>query len=62
MSLKFVPKGTIDSNIGSHNGLVLNRQQAIIWANADPIYWCIYAAVVGDKLMELQLRVTRILS
>ena len=27
-----------------------NRRQAIIWSNADPIHWCIYAALGGDKL------------
>ena len=33
--LKFVPKGSIDNNspFGSDNGLVLSRQQAIIWTN-----------------------------
>ena len=31
ISLKFVPKGPV--NIGSDNGLVLSRQQAIIWTN-----------------------------
>ena len=27
-----------------------NRQQAIIWTNADPIHWCIYVAQGGDEL------------
>ena len=27
-----------------------NRLQAIIWTNADPINWRIYAALWGDKL------------
>ena len=27
------------SSIGWDNGLALNRRQAIIWINADPIYW-----------------------
>ena len=31
--------------VGSDNGLVPNRQQAIIWSNADPVRWCIYAAL-----------------
>ena len=32
MPLKFVPKGSIDySSIGSDNGLVPNKRQAIIW-------------------------------
>ena len=29
---------------------MLNRQQAIIWTNADPLHWCIYAARGGDEL------------
>ena len=27
-----------------------NRRQAIIWTNADPIHWHIYAALGGDEL------------
>ena len=27
-----------------------NRQQAIIWTNADPIHWRIYAALGGNEL------------
>ena len=30
--------------------LVPNRQQAIIWFNADQIHWCIYGALRGDEL------------
>ena len=37
-------------SIGSGNGLAPNRQQAIIWINADPIHWRIYAALGGDEL------------
>ena len=33
------------SSIGSDNGLVPNRRQAIIWINADQIHWRIYAAL-----------------
>ena len=29
-------------SIGSDNGLVPERQQAIIWTNAVLVYWCIY--------------------
>ena len=25
-------------------------QQVIIWTNADPIRWCIYAVLGGDEL------------
>ena len=40
ISFKFVPKGLINNNpVGLDNGLVPNRQQAIIWTNADPIHW-----------------------
>ena len=38
-------------SIGSDNGLAPNRRQAIIWTNADPIYWRIYAALRGDEFM-----------
>ena len=44
ISLKFVPKVPIKSNpaFGLDNGLAPNRRHAIIWTNADPIYWRIY--------------------
>ena len=32
-------------SIGSGNGLAPIRWQAIIWTNADPIDWSIYAAL-----------------
>ena len=32
-----------------HNGLVLNRRQAIIWTNADPVHGHMYAALGGDE-------------
>ena len=50
ISLKFVPKVPIQPDTGSDNGLVPNRRQAIIWTNADPIHWRIYAAQGGDEL------------
>ena len=52
ISLKFVPgvQLTITQHIGLDNGLAPNRQQAIIWTNADPIHWRIYAALRGDEL------------
>ena len=40
-------------SIGSNNGWAPNRRQAIIWTNADPIHWCIYAALGGDKFNSL---------
>ena len=45
ISLKFVPKGSIDNK----SALV----QAITWTNADPVHGCIYAALGGDELMSL---------
>ena len=50
ISLKFVPKRPIDNSIGLDNGLTPNRRQAIIWTNADPINWRIYAALGGGGL------------
>ena len=40
------------TRIGSDNGLALNRWQAIIWTNADPIHWRIYAELWGDDSMS----------
>ena len=37
-------------SIDLDNGLAPNRRQAIIWTNADPIQWRIYAALGGDEL------------
>ena len=34
---------------GLDNGLAPNRRQAIIWTNADPIHWRIYAELGGDE-------------
>ena len=46
ISLKFVSKVPIDNNkIDLDNGLAPNRQQAIIWINADPIHRRINAAL-----------------
>ena len=39
ISLNFVPKDQINT-----------RRQAIIWTDADPIHWRIYAALGGDEL------------
>ena len=55
ISLKFARKGQIDNNIGLDNGLAPNRRQVIIWTNADPIHWRIYAAQGGDGLTPLVL-------
>ena len=38
--------------IGLDSGFTPNRQQAIIWTNADPIHWRIYAALGGDELTK----------
>ena len=37
------------ASISSGNGLAPNRRQAIIWTNADPIHWSIYAALGRDE-------------
>ena len=52
ISLKFDPRSPIYNKpaFGLDNGLVPNRWQAVIWNNADPIHWCIYAALGGDEL------------
>ena len=41
-------------SIGSDNGLAPNKQQAIIWTNAAPIHWRIYAALDGDELIIME--------
>ena len=33
-----------------HDGLAPNRRQTIIWTNADPVHWHIYAALGEDEL------------
>ena len=38
-------------SIGLDNGLVPNRQQAIIWTNAELIYWHKKVALGGDELI-----------
>ena len=47
-------------SIGLDNGLAPNRRQAIIWANADPIYWHIYAALGGDDPILGQVMACRL--
>ena len=54
ISLQFIPIGPANNNPALDNGLVPNRWQTIIWTNADPIPWRIYAAHVGDKLMAFE--------
>ena len=44
------------SSIGWNNGITLNRRQAIIWTNADPVHWRIYAVLSGDELNVLFLK------
>ena len=62
ISLKFVPIWQYSST-GSDNGMAPNRRQAIIWINADPIHWRIYAAIGEDELilfLGAQLQYTKI--
>ena len=53
--LNFVPKSTIDSTVTLVQvtviGLVLNKLQAITWANDDWVYWHMYASLGLRELM-----------
>ena len=40
-------------NIGSDNGLVPARRQAIIWINEVPVYWRIYTSLGHNELNTL---------
>ena len=42
--ISFIKVGLEYSSIGSDNGLAPTVRQAIIWTNADPVHWRIYAA------------------
>ena len=42
-------------SIGLDKGLTPNRRHAIIWTNATPILWRIYAAPGGDELNSKRL-------
>ena len=42
---------TITQHCFIDNGLASYRRQAIIWTNADPIHWRIYAALGRDELI-----------
>ena len=48
LSKAFVRKGPIDNNWALVQIMAWHRQ-AIIWTNADPIQWRIYAALWGDQ-------------
>ena len=54
ISLKFFSyyKGPIDEkpSVGLDDDFVPNGWQVIIWNNADPIHWHIYASLGGDEL------------
>ena len=41
------------------NGLAPNSRQVIIWTNADPIHWRIYAAIRGDELSEYPQNISK---
>ena len=43
ISFKFISKSPIDKP--EYNGLASTRRQAIIWTNANLVYWCIYASL-----------------
>ena len=63
ISLKFVTPAPINKkhSIGLDYGLVPNRQQAIIWTNADPIHCYICVALGGDELSLMPL-ITSVIS
>ena len=56
ISLKFVSMNWFDkkTSIGSGNGLVPKRRQAITWSNIDQVYCRVYAAALGGD--ELRTR------
>ena len=49
----FVPKGPIYNNPVLVQIMAWCRISAIIWTNADPIHWRIYAAPGGDELTNM---------
>ena len=44
---------TFVNSIGLDNGLAPDRRQAIIWTNAHPIHWRLYAALGRDELKHV---------
>ena len=50
-----------EPSIGLDNGLAPNRRQAIIWNNANPIHWRIYAALGGDELTLIPTRISNLI-
>ena len=46
-------------SIGLDNGLAPNRRQAIIWIDANPIRWRIYAVAGGNELINQSGSITR---
>ena len=57
MSLKFVPKGSVDNKpaFGSGNGLSPVRCQAIAWTNDGSFHWC-HMASRGHKELNVHVR------
>ena len=53
--MNFVPEVVQLINIGSNNGLVPNRRQAIIWTNDSLFYWRIYASLGLNELIQYVL-------
>ena len=55
---KSVPKGSIENNPadGLDNDLAPNKRETIVWTNADPIHWRIYAAPGGHKLIHIVVK------
>ena len=48
------------SSIGSDNGLVPNRWQAIFWTNGGLVYWCIYASLGLNELINMLWNIIRL--
>ena len=48
ISPRFVPEGRINNNPALVQ-IMTRRRRVIIWTNADPILWRIYAALGGDE-------------
>ena len=51
ISLKFVVR--VQSSIGSNNGLLPSRRQAIIWTNDGIVYWCIAMVILERQFQNL---------
>ena len=54
--LNFAPNDPVDNKpdlVHAGDGLALNRRQAIIWTDSDPVHWGIYASLGLDWITPL---------